>query len=162
VGNAAVVQVVLLEEVDPGAVELLSPFVVERVGGRLRRPVARREHLPVLLGTGWAVRRDAVLELELEVVAEQLLNVLPATPVEGNARALGRRRLERFIIANIFPRPPSGSQLTSPSRPPLFVTRASSLAAASWSGANMTPQVEDTMSKLPSAMSSSRSQSPTR
>ena len=45
------------------------------------------------------------------------------------------------IILNTSCKPVSGCQQASASRPPGFVTRASSLAIASWSGANITPQV---------------------
>ena len=65
------------------------------------------------------------------------------------------------ITLNIRASPPVGVQFASAIRPPGRVTRASSRAAASWSGANITPQVDETASKLASA-SSSCSQSPTR
>jgi hypothetical protein len=65
------------------------------------------------------------------------------------------------IILNIRARPPVGVQFASPIRPPGAVTRASSRATASWSGANMTPHVDETASKLASGRSSC-SQSPTR
>ena len=55
------------------------------------------------------------------------------------------------MTLNIFPRPPCGVQLASASLPPGSVTRASSRATASWSGANMIPNVEETLSKLPSS-----------
>jgi hypothetical protein len=54
---------------------------------------------------------------------------------------------------NIFASPPVGVQLASAIRPPGFVMRASSPATASWSGANMIPQVDETLSKLASATS---------
>jgi hypothetical protein len=65
------------------------------------------------------------------------------------------------IIPNMRARPPVGVQFASAIRPPGFVTRASSRALASWSGANITPHVDDTTSNVASG-SASRSQSPTR
>ena len=57
--------------------------------------------------------------------------------------------------------PVPGVQFASAIRPPGFVIRASSEAAAWWSGANMIPTEEPTASYDASG-SSSRSQSPTR
>ena len=65
------------------------------------------------------------------------------------------------ITLNIRASPPVGVQLASAIWPPGRVTRASSAAAAWWSGANITPQVDETASKLASS-NSSCSQSPTR
>jgi hypothetical protein len=65
------------------------------------------------------------------------------------------------ITPNMRARPPVGVQFASAIRPPGRVTRASSRALASWSGENITPQVEETASKLASPTSSC-SQSPMR
>ena len=53
------------------------------------------------------------------------------------------------MTRNSCPRKPSGVQLASPIRPPGRHTRISSLAAHSWAGANITPKVDRTTSKLP-------------
>lgn len=49
----------------------------------------------------------------------------------------------------------SGVQLASPMRPPGRQTRASSAAALSWFGVNMTPKVESTTSNEASGKGSS-------
>src|SRR5215210_248319 len=54
-------------------------------------------------------------------------------------------------VLNSCPINPSGVQLARPILPPLLHTRTSSAAAASWLGVNITPKVETTASKLPSA-----------
>ncbi len=56
----------------------------------------------------------------------------------------------RPIVLNSWPMNPSGAQATSPIRPPERVTRASSFAVCSWSGANIAPKTVLTTSKLPS------------
>ena len=52
------------------------------------------------------------------------------------------------MILNNSPMKPSGVQFASPIRPPGRQTRSISAAARSWSGANITPKVESTTSKL--------------
>ena len=52
------------------------------------------------------------------------------------------------MLLNTWPMKPSGVQLASPIFPPDFTTRSISLAAASWSGVNITPKVDTTTSKL--------------
>jgi hypothetical protein len=47
----------------------------------------------------------------------------------------------------MLPMKPSGVQLASPILPPGLVTRSSSPAVFSWSGANITPTVESAASK---------------
>ena len=87
-----------------------------------------------------------------------------ASPSSSSSRARGRPQSSGApapsggggwngdVSLNISPIPPSGVQFASPIRPPGRVTRASSAAAASWSGANMTPNVELTTSKLASSI----------
>ena len=55
------------------------------------------------------------------------------------------------MVLNSWPMKPSGVQLARPILPPGRQTRTSSAAARSWSGVNITPKVETTTSKLPSA-----------
>ena len=55
------------------------------------------------------------------------------------------------IILNSWPMKPSGVQLARPIFPPRLQTRTSSFAARVWLGVNMTPNVETTTSKVPSA-----------
>src|SRR5688500_16237568 len=83
------------EEVDPGAVELLPPRVVERLGCGLRRSVRGREELPVLFAGRGSQDRVVLLELELEGLAQKLAYVILLTPCERTAATLGRRRHER-------------------------------------------------------------------
>src|SRR5919106_2122907 len=64
------------------------------------------------------------------------------------------------MTRNMSPRVPSGRQQARPTRPSGRVTRASSAAMAAWSGANMTPQADDTTSKDASSYGSA-SASPT-
>ena len=55
------------------------------------------------------------------------------------------------FVLNSWPMKPSGVWATRPIRPPERVTRASSAAVRSWSGANIAPNTEVTTSNEPSA-----------
>ena len=55
------------------------------------------------------------------------------------------------MVLNSWPMKPSGVQLARPILPPCRQTRTISAAARSWSGVNITPKVDTTTSKLPSA-----------
>ena len=77
--------------------------------------------------------------------------------VEMRLRARQRWRLHardrRHVFADRLVQPadkPLGVQLVRPIMPPGRQTRMSSLAALSWFGANITPKVESTTSKLAS------------
>src|SRR5262245_62433469 len=83
-----------LEEVHPRPVELVLALVVERFVRTLRRPVGRREELPVRLPVGDAKGRVVLRELEVERIVEQFTDVLLVPPREGAAHAFGRRRQE--------------------------------------------------------------------
>ena len=60
----------------------------------------------------------------------------------------------RPSVLNSWPMKPSGVQLARPIRPPGRQTRSSSAADFAWSGANITPKVESTASKLASSKGS--------
>src|SRR5581483_11169819 len=95
VADRAVGAVAPLEEVDPRAVELLPPLVLERRRQGLQRAEVGEVELPERLAALAGVDGGARLERQVERVAEQLLDVLRPAPVERRAGALGERRLER-------------------------------------------------------------------
>ena len=86
---------VRLEELDPRLVELLTPFRLERFRCGLRRPVRRREELPVLLSVSRPEHGVVLFELELERLSEEITNVILLSPRERAAHALRRRWQER-------------------------------------------------------------------
>src|SRR6201999_3631947 len=59
------------------------------------------------------------------------------------------------ITAKKSERPPSGTQLAIPIRPPGLTTRSSSSAVRCWSGANIAPKIDIATSKLASSNGSS-------
>ena len=122
-------------------------------GERLvHRPVPGAEHLD-------EVRRRAIAEVEHPrrdrdrrgALAEQLLAGAPRCPTATAAarRPAAARGLPSTL--NSWPMKPSGVQFARPMRPPGRHTRASSAADFAWSGANITPKVDSTASKLASS-----------
>ena len=99
-----------------------------------------------VLGRGAGLGAVALLVAELEGVAEQLDKAVAVAPGERVAGAFGWRRhvgghhLEELGYAA------RGMPASSASLPPGRVTRASSAAAARWSGVNITPKAETTTS----------------
>ena len=63
---------------------------VERLRECFRRPIARREQLPVLLAVGRFECRHLLLDLEARSVPKQLTDTRFAAPVERTARRRGR------------------------------------------------------------------------
>ena len=72
----------VLEPADEGVVHLRAAFVVQRLQQRLARAESGRELRPVVLGVRLLEGRFAFLDLQVECVAELLLHVLGAPPVE--------------------------------------------------------------------------------
>src|SRR4029077_117739 len=70
---------------DPGPMKLLAPVLRQRLRECFRRPVARGKQLPVLFAVGGFESRHLLLDIELEGIAEQLMHVLLAAPVEWAA-----------------------------------------------------------------------------
>src|SRR5581483_3179141 len=95
VADRAVCPVAGLEEVDPGAVELLPPLVLERRRQSLQRAEVGDVELPERLAALAGVRRRPRLERQLERVPEQLLDVLRPAPVERGSGTVRERWLER-------------------------------------------------------------------
>ena len=69
---------------------------------------------------------------------------VPALLERGQERAKADRLP---IVLNICPMKPSGVQFARPTEPPRLQTRMSSDAARSWSGVNITPKIDSTLSK---------------
>src|SRR5919108_739304 len=82
-------------------------------------------------------------EVEVEGVAEQLAHVLLAAPVEWTPTPGGGAGWKGAMALNMSWTPVSAFQFVRPILPPGRVTRASSPAAARWSGENMTPVADD-------------------
>ena len=92
-----------------------------------------------------------VTAMARRLVAEQRLADAPRRPT---ATAAARRQAAAACwpsVLNSWPMKPSGVQLARPMRPPGRHTRAISAADFAWSGANITPKVDSTASKLASA-----------
>ena len=139
-------------ELDPCLVELLAAVRLEPLDGRLRRPVRRREELPVLLAGRECQRSSRAPRTRARTSRPGARSRAPRSPHANGLPAPGAGGgMNGAIILKMSCMPVLGCQQASASRPPGFVTRASSPAIASWSGANMTPQVESTTSKLASS-----------
>src|SRR5204862_7107428 len=83
--NAAVAAELLVERDHP-LVELLAPFRVERLVRRLHRPRELAATRPHRLARPARLRRVALGELALESLAEQVLRVLLAPPLQRVTR----------------------------------------------------------------------------
>ena len=117
----------LLEEVDPGLVELLAALVVERSSARSSSGRTRTRTAPSTPRRPSTRKVDSCSEnSRSNVVSHQAAHVLLAAPPNGLPAPSGGGGRNGRIIANIWASPPSGVQQPSAMRPPGFVTRASS------------------------------------
>ena len=148
-----------------GAAAAVGPPQQRRAGPPRARPARRRRapRTPCASGrsrcgtrprsarpTGSGTRSAAVVCSICDAPANSSPQVRLGAPQQRRRHARHRRHVLRRSTRNIWPMKPGGVQFARPIRPPGRHTRISSRAACSWSGANMTPNVESTTSKLAS------------
>ncbi len=121
---------------------------IQRAEGLVGRAVVVAEHLQEVRGRAVAEREELPLDAQVaRVRTEQAVRLASAPQSAGERTPAGGGTCAPMIL-NRRPMKPSGVQLAMPMRPPGRTTRSISRAALAWSGANITPKVDSTTSKL--------------